>query len=79
MRTSESLGVTKYKIQKKGHRSEANLLMETTESDERAKHVKKQLLYPESPISYTKHEALTFTMENNLTKQQYINIRKAVN
>ena len=53
------------------------LLLEkvTCESHKEAVRMKKKLFKSTDPIPYTQEEALAYYMDNNLSKNQYINIR----
>ena len=67
------------KLKKSGKRNTAMLLKESLITPTRSTKIKKAYL---SSLSigitpYTADEALAFILDNNLTKQQYINIRKS--
>lgn len=75
MTTPEAVGVTKYKLNKKGLRSESEVITQVTKRRSIAKTVKKKLFKPNDPIPYTKEEAVAFLIENDLTKRKYTNTR----
>lgn len=67
---------TQTSLHSTGNRTAANLLKESIKTPTRALKIKKA--YDNSVnliIPYTNDEALAFFLDNNLTKQQYINIR----
>lgn len=67
------------KLQKSGKRSTALLLKEANESPTRANKILKVFKNSDSikPVPFTVDEALAFIIDNNLTKEQYINIRRS--
>lgn len=73
----EIISAAKHKINKSGQRSVVQIFNTTTTTPKRAKKIKKILKNSETlkPIPYNPDEALAFFIENNLTKQQYVNIR----
>lgn len=64
-------------LYKSGKRSVLQLLKNSTLSPNRAKKINNAYknINKNRPVPYTADEALAFILDNNLTKQQYINIR----
>lgn len=65
------------KLHKSGKRTTALLFKELTFSPNRALKMRKSLknTHISLPIPYSPNEAVAFIMDNNLTKNQYTNIR----
>lgn len=74
---SELTFAAQYKLQTSGKRIEAKILKDIINVSTEPSNIKticnKSLC--NSPIPYSPDEALAFILDNNLTKQQYINIR----
>lgn len=73
----EIVSLAKKKLFMSGQRSVVQLFKNSTSSPNRAKKIKNAYknINKKRPIPYTADEALAFILDNNLTKQQYINIR----
>lgn len=76
MTTPEAIKITQRKLRNKGLRTEADLVREVTQSGHEDVLLKKKKLSSDfSPVPYTLEEALAYFMDNNLSKNQYINTR----
>lgn len=66
------------KLHKSGKRNVVNVLSEAMKTPKRASKIKKILSYSNKlkPVPYSPDQALAFFIDNKLTKEQYINIRK---
>lgn len=75
---AELVYAAKIKLQKSGRRCAAELLNDILKNPSKAYEIRKSLQDMENTkkqASYTTDEALCFLLDNDLTKQQYINIR----